>query len=321
MRYYDLKIINAESGEIMRQWSSLYLEGPQEGNFNPNSQNIEIDVTAYNYAAPMGSSNVRIWGISLEDIGQTGNWNQQILVLQAGMSKGLPLANPSQKGPILEGQIFQAIGNWQAAVLTIDFMVVYGVTQNPNNLVWQWKKGTNLSDSIKLALETAYKPPTNIKVDITQDIVSTQDQQGNYPTLTNFAQSIRTISQKAIKDANYLGVQIALNVNTNTIEVYDGTVANPVKTLEFNDLIGQPTWLNFQTISFKTVLRHDLSLNTYVKMPPAAFQQTAKSYPAFRNTAILQNNFIINQMRHVGNFRQPDGNSWVTIFNAIQAPQ
>jgi hypothetical protein len=53
-------------------------------------------------------------------------------------------------------------------------------------------------------------------------------------------------------------------------------------------------------------------------MPEAAFKQTAASYPAFKQTSLMQNKFLITQLRQAGNYRQPDGNSWCTIFNAVQ---
>ena len=88
MRYYDLQIISKDDGRILNRWSSLYLNGAQKGSFNPGSQNIEIDVTAFNYATPLGSSSVRVWGVGLNDIGQAANYNGQLFLLSAGMSAG-----------------------------------------------------------------------------------------------------------------------------------------------------------------------------------------------------------------------------------------
>jgi hypothetical protein len=137
-------------------------------------------------------------------------------------------------------------------------------------------------------------------------------------SLTAFATKCYEYSKRVIKDDKYIGVQISPSADMTTINVYDGTVITPIKTLQYNDLIGQPAWLTFSTISFKTVLRADLSVNTYIKMPEAAFKQTAASYPAFKQTSLMQNKFLITQLRQAGNYRQPDGNSWCTIFNAVQ---
>ena len=319
MRYYDLQIISKDDGRILNRWSSLYLNGAQKGSFNPGSQNIEIDVTAFNYATPLGSSSVRVWGVGLNDIGQAANYNGQLFLLSAGMSAGgYQLANPNQAGVILKGQVFQAIGNYQAAVLTLDFFVIFGQLVSPLNLVLNWTKGTELSVAIEQALRTAYPSGTNINVNISQNIRATETQNVPALSLTAFATKCYEYSKRVIKDDKYIGVQISPSADMTTINVYDGTVITPIKTLQYNDLIGQPAWLTFSTISFKTVLRADLSVNTYIKMPEAAFKQTAASYPAFKQTSLMQNKFLITQLRQAGNYRQPDGNSWCTIFNAVQ---
>ena len=43
---------------------------------------------------------------------------------------------------------------------------------------------------------------------------------------------------------------------------------------------------------------------------------TAAAASPFRNTSVFQGTFQLEMVRHVGNFRQPDAQSWITTFNA-----
>ena len=67
--------------------------------------------------------------------------------------------------------------------------------------------------------------------------------------------------------SSYPGVSIVLQ--DNVIRVYDGTVKPPPIQLLFTDLIGQPTWRQAYTMQITTVMRGDIRVGDYVKLPPS----------------------------------------------------
>ena len=100
--------------------------------------------------------------------------------------------------------------------------------------------------------------------------------------------------------------------------VYDGTTAPSVTYLAFTDLIGQPTWIDPLTIQAHLVMRGDLMVGNNVKFPPSVVTNSqAGNAPQVNAKVVFQGNFQIKQMRHVGNFRQRDAQSWVTVIDAF----
>src|SRR6202012_5056198 len=95
VRFYDIVITDPDTGKQVKRFTS-YLNGKTD----PGALDIEIDLPVASFAQPMGSSGafVRIWGISLADIGQASNLNGKRISISGGIQKGLPLANPQQSG-------------------------------------------------------------------------------------------------------------------------------------------------------------------------------------------------------------------------------
>jgi hypothetical protein len=99
--------------------------------------------------------------------------------------------------------------------------------------------------------------------------------------------------------------------------------------LAFQDLIGQPTWLSFGSIQFVCPMRVDLSVADVVAMPkgilgnpanpagaPGAVTTTSASQPQIRQKSIFTGNFFITSVHHLGEFRNPASQAWVTVFEA-----
>ena len=313
MRYYLIQVLNSKDNSVIRQWSSRL----SNGNPDIGALNVEIDCPIVAFDQTMGAGHIMLWGISLEDIGSASNFNDQILMVYGGMDKGLPLTNPKQQGLLYYGTIMQAIGNWQGNIFSLDFFAFpfSGTNAAPLNYVINWGKGTKLSDAILNSLQTTFP---NIKpiVNISSSLILPTDQQGYYNTLPQLASLVNKISLTANPTPGYSGVRMVLQ--QNQITVFDGTSPTAPIDIAFVDLIGQPAWYDVATISFKTVLRADLLVNSYVRMPTVLTTQTAQSYSRYRNTAVMQNVFRIIQVRHLGNFRAPDGNQWCSIYNALQ---
>ena len=311
MRWYDIQI---ESSKKVRFTAAPYYPF---GVTDPNALNIEFDILAAPFASPQNTSSfVRIWGVSLETIGQASDFNGAAIKIYGGMRAGFPLANPSQSGLLVQGKVWQAFGNWVGTDQSLDLIIVASGDADPDqqlNISWEWQKGQPMSQAISSTLKKA-APSVTQDIQISPSLVLQETETGAYQSLSSFANHVLTTS-KAIIGGTYPGVQIVQL--GNTFSVYDGTVTQPAKQIEFNDLIGQPTWIEPQSIQFNCVLRADLKMGQKILMPKTAQQtQTAESLPRYRDKSAFQGEFIITAMRHVGNFRQPDGNAWITVINA-----
>jgi hypothetical protein len=314
MRFYTITISDPVSDKVIRKYSSL----DEKGNVMLGALNVELDVPIYQFAYPCGDNTIRIWGISLQEIKDSSSYNGKTMRIYAGMSKGLPLANPKQANLIVEGVINQCFGNWQDTNMTLDFVVVYGIggtELKPNNISLNWTKGMTLGNAVKNALAIA--APKVKCTDITsEDLVLNQDEPGFYENMVQFSQYVQTVSRH-IKGGTYPGVNISFR--NNQFYVADGTTETTPKKILFTDLVGQPSWIAPNEVVFKTIMRADLNVSDYITLPQTQITTAAQSQSQFRNSSILKGSFQIDRVRHVGNFRQPDGNSWVTIFNVHPA--
>ena len=110
------------------------------------------------------------------------------------------------------------------------------------------------------------------------------------------------------------------------------TASSPTITqLAFQDLMGQPTWIDAYTITFACPMRADLTVGSIVRMPPGIIgggaqagapgtvTVTGNSKPSARDSSNFSGVFGIYNVHHMGNFRQPDGQSWITVFQGSPA--
>ena len=311
MRYYNIVITDPATSSVIKRWTSLSATGA----VIPGALNIEMDFPVYNFDASNGAAYLKVWGISIQDISQSFDFRGKTISVYAGMSKGLPLANKSQSGLILSGTINQSFGNWQGTNQSLDFYITqeFGSPDSPKNIVLTWKKGVPLDEVIKIALNIGF-PDYLPKINISPNLVLGQDEVGYFQSIGQFSQYIKNISTNIINLPDYAGVNISVKDKIFIVE--DGTTQTTPKEIVFTDLIGQPTWINFGAIQFKAVMRADLHVNDYIKMPNGMVTTTQQSYSNLRNKSAFSGVFKISELRHVGNFRQQDANSWVTVVNA-----
>lgn len=304
------------------------------GQADLGAQTIEFDISAYAFDAPMNQAWVRIWGPSKQQISQASDFNGAHIDLYAGMQKGLPLADAAvssgQAGILLSGQVFQAYGNWQGINQTLEFVVVVdgGASQSsPAKLSFYWRQGDTLGNVVQNTLQAAY-PGYKVNVKVSPDLVLPQDEQGVYQTIQQFAEYVKGVSLDILgqgDNSTYKGVSIVLS--NGVLNVFDGTQSsdNPTVPITVQDLIGQPTWLDAYTVQFNTVLRADLSVGSLVTFPPIA-SATALTTPAsgsnVRNQNAFSGDWTISLMRHIGNSRAPNPQSWISTYQAYsnQAP-
>lgn len=322
MRYYKIRITDPKTGELIKIKSKngVFIRNAEYTSLNslgqtiPGALNIEIDIPTYTMAEPSGSAYVKIWGVSLDEIGQAYDLNNKNIEVYAGMQKGLPLANPKQSGLILQGVISQAFGNWQGVEQSLDFVVnvIGGSGVDPKNISLNWRKGQTLGDSIKASLAIAF-PDYQSEINTSSNLILNQDEIGYYETITQFADYVKIVSQHILGADGYHGVDIL--VQNKKFIVYDGTKPTSPKIINFIDLIGQPTWIEFAKINFKCVMRADLNVGDYITLPQGQATTTQASYSQFKDNTAFSGVFQIDTVRHVGNFRQPDASSWVTVYD------
>lgn len=316
MRYYDIIITNPNSGGTIRRYTSF-----TNGQTDPNALDMMIDAPVSAAHDPLGEVGalVRIWGIPLTDIAQSNNLNGMNVQVFGGMQKGLPLASPAQAGLLVQGQIFQAFGNWIGTNMTLDLQILpgMGTMTQPANIVLNWPKGQSMSDAIRQSLETAF-PSYTVQSNLSSALTFPEGQWGVYQTLSQFAQWVNQMS-KAIIGGAYSGVNIF--VKGKTISVYDSTSPqNPVK-IAFNDLIGQVTWIAPNTVQATCVMRSAPNVGDYITLPPGQVTINQASLSQFRQGSVFQGTFMITSAHHVGHFRQPLSEDWVTVYEAVAVPQ
>src|SRR6185437_8878458 len=212
-------------------------------------------------------------GVGLKALGQASNLAGFNFVMRAGMSPGLPLANPAQAGIIIQGKVFQAWGNWQGTNQTLDIIVNPGAPQNflGTPVSFHWPAGTSLDDAIAAAIAASF-PGVKYQIFINANLRLASDESGYYDNLAPFAGYLKGITLKLGSQyiANYPGVDVAWN--GDTINVYDGTNVRKGPSsinvgLKFQDLVGQPTWIKPTVVNFSTVLRADIRVGNHVTFP------------------------------------------------------
>lgn len=335
MRYYELTI-TPQSTDSPQDKKDMLCTGVQsqksgktqtpivfsslkkDGSHNPNALQLEFDLPVAGFHDPIGNGNnayMRLSGIPFELITQARDLNGSLVELQAGMSKGLPLVNPEQRGLVMSGQVYQCFGNWQGENTTLD-IIVMGLQTTTGNYSFQWKKGAKMVDMITQTLKRNH-PDYTIKASISDNLVLSNDETGMYATISQFANYIFQKSKSIITDLQYQGVTIL--VQGKTIVIKDGSSTKKPKVIKYTDIIGQPTWLGFGIMQVKLNIRADLFIGDFITIPENAVKRATQSTQGLKkNKTSFDGNYQINQIRHLGNSRQPDANSWVTIIDCIE---
>ena len=315
MRFYRIDITDPAGKRPTTTYTSFI-----NGRTDPGALNVLIDAYSLPFAVPAQFASVQVWGISEQDRSQAANFNGLSIAVYAGFQAGLPLAKPQQSGLIIAGTILQAFGNWQGTDMTLDFVITAdaGTRGNPKNIVLNWKAGTTLASALGNTLLTAF-PNAKQQISINPKLVLAHDETGYYATMTQFCQDLKVISSAAI-GGTYPGVDIVLK--DNVFVAFDGTTRTTPIALAFSDLMGQPTYIDTYIMQFMCPMRADLNVDDYIKMPaglldaPGAVINTPLQQPQARQKTAFQGVFQIIQVHHAGSFRQPDGQSWVTVFDA-----
>jgi hypothetical protein len=343
-RYYRIEIVNADGSPV--PGFPLTSQLP-DGRDNIAAQDIQFDIPLQSYGGldVDSTANLQISGIPLSWIGQASNLVNKFISIYGGMSSGLPLANPTQQGLLIQGQIWQSFANWIGTSQTLNLFIYQSGQANPRNPVphiLNWPSGTPLSTVITNMLKQNY-PGYKIVMNISPNLVINYNELGYYPSLAEYAQIVKGLSRSIMGSlnptVNYLGVSIALK--GKTFYVSDGTVPQNPKQIQFQDMIGQPTWVPnpianqtsglpvyWGSVQVQLVLRGDLSAPTgqYITFPSNIVTQTAQgggNSVYFQNTSdanvsIFQGTYQVYTVRHIGWFRSTSAVDWSTSLVLLQ---
>jgi hypothetical protein len=338
MRYYKIQIGNPTGGvtNSLSAQGGIYTSHPNgpQAPPDPGALDMEMILTSTGLHNVVSGSSIRIWGISLQDIAQSRNLMPTLstgtgmpIYVYGGMGVGLPLANPSESGLLVSGTIFQAFGNWIGTKQSLDIIMIPGTNLTPplphqqqpdRNISWNWPAGVPMATAIAQSLAVAY-PTYKQNISISPNLKRPNQEAGFYANLTMFSQYLHDLSLSIMNNSGYAGVTMSLKGDTVTVS--DGTQqasAAATKALAFTDLIGQPTWINQAEIQVTCVMRADIDVQDVITLPAGPTITSADSYASFRTGAIFQGTWYVKQVQHVGNFRQPNAEAWITVLDCVQ---
>lgn len=328
MKYYRLEITKPD-GTTPRDDDGNPI-GPFDTSKTPGrGLHIDFDALITGYDVASSGTMIAIFGLPISMLRQSVKLNGCQLTLEAGFSSGLPLANPSQKGLIVSGQIYNPYANWIGTHQSLNLIVNPSPLLNDEgqalSITISGKEGDKLSDVLRRALEISF-PGFELDIEISEKLVLAEDENGVYPRIAQLAAVIRSWSFSKINAESYTGVQMVMQ--NQKIRVFDNTIAESklgTKILA-QELIGQPTWIGPTQVSFKCPMRADLRCGDVIELPKNITSgpfsilsvNSSRSLAALRNTVNFSGAFLITSVRHVGQYLNPDNsNSWVTIYEAF----
>jgi hypothetical protein len=194
-----------------------------------------------------------------------------------------------------------------------------GIT-NPLNLIHNLLPNMPLSGAIQQTLSKALSG-VPLRIAIHPSLKLAYQDAGMYQNMTQYIGYLNKLSQSILGatqgDKNYLGV--AASSKGLSLDIWDGTKAFGTTDVTAGDLIGQPTWVGRYLVQVKVVMRNDIDINTDVTLPATIYNVGPEGNLPFATSAQISNITIpttirVQHVRHIGDFRNPDGNSWCTII-------
>ena len=312
--------VTSGNAQTIPKASSTFASHTAAGLFIPGALNVELDIPSLPFGTFQGNIFVRVWGVPITALGQASNLNGFDIEILGGMKPPYGLNAAAKPGQLAVGQILQAYGNWEGQNQHLD-LIINNSAANPNataNIAFTWAAQESIADAIVQALTAAFPGFTILGADTLQRLVQDHAEPTMHTSLQSFCEYILNRTQSP----GYGGVQIR-GVGT-TFYLYDGTQATKPTQIQFPDIIGQPTWMSAAGISFSTVMRGDIVLGSRVLMPRGLFPPYTIVVPNTDTPTVLpanrlnfQGNFIVTEVHHFGDFRQPDAASWRTNFLVV----
>ena len=331
MRSYRIAITPVQpTGSNLSTAPIVYKTQSAAGVDNYSSLRLDLDVYQTWLHQPASNSRIKLWGVDLNTLGQTAglnpvkiagtnNYKYATIDISVGMSKGLPYAQPSQFGQIVaKGNILQAFSTWQGTEVGLDIVLAPNST-NPNapaNITVQWAQGQEMTQSVKQTLQTAY-PNIPIYGSFSSGLVLAEGAKGQFTSLTPYATKMNELSRIINKNPTYTGASIAATAQGFFLSDSDITPTGNTKIL-FTDVIGNLTWMDIATIQARVTMRGDLNVGDYITFQPnIPVNNVVNNASQYRDNLSFNGTFMINKLHHIGSSRQPNGDSWVTVIDAI----
>ncbi|KHN59916.1 hypothetical protein [Aeromonas hydrophila] len=327
MRRYRIEIVDDEGN------SPLDSDGKQIGPFDTadtpgRGLNIEFDALIAGLDVVVSGTVLTIYGLPITMLRQSVSLTGKTVKVYAGFDTGLPLANRDQFGLIISGKVFNAWANWLGTYQTLNLhitpMPLTISTKKEIPITLDGKAGEKLSDVMRRGIQAAYPNFKRIDIFIGDDLVLPEDGNAPYQSLSHLSTVVRSLS-KATKGSpdDYQGIQISIHDN-EIIRIFDGTAAKDGVNILPHELVGQPTWIELNKVSFKCPMRADLSCGDIVVLPQGLASSplmvnTDNARSSYRDASLFSGKFLITSVRHIGEFSNPDGsNAWNTIYEAIE---
>jgi hypothetical protein len=187
----------------------------------------------------------------------------------------------------------------------------------PLNLIHNLMPNVPLKNAVQETLSRAF-PKASINMLISSALKLAYQDAGMYQSMPQYAKYVNKLSQSILGPNKYLGINFS--ANSNKLNVWDGT--QPVSTgdISYLDLIGQPTWIDMFQVNIKVVLRAGLQIGSHLTLPPTLMTTGAGSFapnvPEQKKNLAFSGDFIVTRVLHIGDFRNPDGSSWCTNYEA-----
>lgn len=331
MRYYAIKItdpsgavvtFNDAQGKFVATpgapwtWSSHDVGG----NVNPGALKVELDIPALPFGASQGGLAVTIWGVGLPTLGQANDLGGYGIEISGGMKPPYTLNQAAKPGVLAVGQIFQGYGNWEGLEQSLN-LIVFSEADTPAlaaAIPFSWPKNQPMDQAIANALTAAFPAFTVQGVGLVKNIIQDHDEVGYYTDIKSFSEYVVDVTE----NGTYTGINI--RAVGQVFFLYDNSTASKPVQVQFQDLIGQPTWISPSTMSFGSVMRADIGLGQTIQMPAALVPPFTLTTPAAAvpnapssNKSIFQGQFNVIEVHHFGDSREPAADSWRTQFVAV----
>lgn len=320
MRYYLLELMPHGTSKPVYSWTSY-----PGGLADSSAQLIEFDAMVAPMGAPLGTGQrITVHGVSLSTLSQSQQfadlaapWSAKLTV---GFRSGLPLADSSHNGVAFQGTVVQSYGNWIGTEMSLTLIVAAGGPydlSHPGNFTLLWTKGQSLADSLHSTLDPIYGA-SSVSITIGSSYASDWNKLHRARTLGGLA---RWVANDTLHDDDG---PITIVDSAGQIRVYDKTAPVTSHTIDWVDLIGQPTWIAQDTLSVQLIMRGDLRVGDHLEFPKTINGNTPTSGVGLVSTQLpgmasikfkstFQSTYLIAGLRYIGNSRSSDSSQWSVV--------
>jgi hypothetical protein len=189
----------------------------------------------------------------------------------------------------------------------------------PLNFIHDMQANMPLSSAIQQTLSKVF-PNAQLKVNISPALKLAYQDAGMYQSMEQYASYIKELSHSILGVKGYSGV--ITSILGNKVTMTDFTQPSPYTgNVHAEDLIGQPSWIDMNSVNIITVLRGDINVDDSIQLPPNTLFNVGPEAGAVagnqRSKLTFQGAFRVQKIHHVGDFRNPDGVQWSSHFTCV----